>query len=136
MIYNRKYGGDNLTNQEIKKLVKWHLAPVKKLMRFSRQHKRKFYARIELSTQDYIKNRPDATTKEICEFLGDPANLVDDYKKEVGPDEIRKSYRRSKWITIGIVVFVLVALAAGSLWWLYDFMYHYTNITIVEYPVQ
>ena len=122
-----------MTNQEVRKIIKWHLAPVKKLMQLSRQHKRRFYARIELSTEDYIKNNPNATAGDIKNFLGDPVKLIDDYKKEVGPDAIHKAYKCSRWKTIGISAAIIVTLLVGT-YFGYRYMKSLQTMVVVENP--
>lgn len=103
----------------LKKEIRLFLAPIRRELNLSRRYKVGFLGNLEITANGYLQDHPNITSEELKQALGDPKELLGAYTESIGVEEIRKSYRRSKWITVGVVVAVALVLITLVYLWMY-----------------
>lgn len=81
--------------------------------------RRPFLDRTRRMIQDFIQNKPDATSQEVANFLGDPRELAQGFLETLDPEMLEHYRRRKKFLTCGCVVALAVALIGVSVWGIY-----------------
>ena len=65
-----------MMNAELLKEVKAYLRPARKCLVCSRKSKDDFYRDILASAEEYLQLHPNASKRELCEYLGDCESLA------------------------------------------------------------
>lgn len=78
--------------------------------------RRPFLDRTRRMIQDFIQSKPDATSQEVADFLGDPRELAQGFLETLDPDLLERYYRRKKLLLRGCIALLAVALVAVSVW--------------------
>ena len=78
--------------------------------------RRPFLDRTRRMIQDFVQDRPDATSQEVANFLGDPRELAQGFLETLDPDLLERYYRRKKLLLRGCIALLAVALVAVSVW--------------------
>ena len=121
-----------IAKEQIRKEVKAYLKPVRKLMKFSKETKETLYMTVDGCAIDFLNANPKATMDDVHELWGRPEEWVTQFLDSGKAEEVDKFHRRGKIIlAAGIGLAAIVALIL-----VYCFMYQFSNITIVDYPVR
>ena len=78
--------------------------------------RRPFLDRIRRMIQDFIQSKPDATSQEVANFLGDPRELAQGFLETLDPEMLERYHRRKKLLLRGCVVALVVALVVVTAW--------------------
>lgn len=81
--------------------------------------RRPFLDRTRRMIQDFIQSKPDATSQEVANFLGDPRELAQGFLETLDPEMLERYHRRKKFLMCGCVVALAVALIGVSVWGIY-----------------
>ena len=81
--------------------------------------RRPFLDRTRRMIQDFIQSKPDATSQEVANFLGDPRELAQGFLETLDPEMLEHYRRRKNFLTCGCVVALAVALIGVSVWGIY-----------------
>lgn len=76
--------------------------------------RRPFLDRTRRMIQDFIQSKPDATSQEVANFLGDPRELAQGFLETLDPEMLERYYRRKKLLLRGCIALLAVALVAVS----------------------
>lgn len=76
--------------------------------------RRPFLDRTRRMIQDFIQNKPDATSQEVANFLGDPRELAQGFLETLDPEMLEHYRRRKKFLLRGCIALLTVALVAVS----------------------
>ena len=78
--------------------------------------RRPFLDRTRRMIQDFIQSKPDATSQEVANFLGDPRELAQGFLETLDPEMLERYHRRKKLLLRGCIALLAVALVAVSVW--------------------
>lgn len=76
--------------------------------------RRPFLDRTRRMIQDFIQSKPDATSQEVANFLGDPRELAQGFLETLDPEMLERYHRRKKFLLRGCIALLAVALVAVS----------------------
>ena len=76
--------------------------------------RRPFLDRTRRMIQDFIQNKPDATSQEVANFLGDPRELAQGFLETLDPEMLERYHRGKKLLLRGCIALLAVALVAVS----------------------
>ena len=110
-----------MMNAELLKEVKAYLRPARKCLVCSRKSKDDFYRDILASAEEYLQLHPNASKKELCEYLGDCEALASGFMDSLPKREIIWARRRSKLLLAGgIVLAALIVMVVFYLIVVYE----------------
>ena len=78
--------------------------------------RRPFLDRTRRMIQDFIQSKPDATSQEVADFLGDPRELAQGFLETLDPEMLERYHRGKKLLLRGCIALLAVALVAVSVW--------------------
>lgn len=76
--------------------------------------RRPFLDRTRRMIQDFIQSKPDATSQEVANFLGDPRELAQGFLETLDPEMLERYHRGKKLLLRGCIALLAVALVAVS----------------------
>ena len=76
--------------------------------------RRPFLDRTRRMIQDFIQSKPDATSQEVANFLGDPRELAQGFLETLDPEMLERYHRQKKLLLRGCIALLAVALVAVS----------------------
>lgn len=66
--------------------------------------------------EDFVQGNPNATSREVTDFLGDPEELAQGFLETLDPDVLTLHHRKKMLFRWGCVAVLVVALAVTTVW--------------------
>lgn len=99
-----------MMNAELLKEIKAYLKPARKRLVCSKKSKDDFYRDILASAEEYLQLHPNASKKELCEYLGNCEALASGFMDSLPKCEIIWARRKSKLLLAGGIVLAALVL--------------------------
>lgn len=99
-----------MMNAELLKEIKAYLKPARKRLVCSKKSKDDFYRGILASAEEYLQLHPNASKKELCEYLGDCEALASGFMDSLPKREIIWARRKSKLLLAGGIILAALVL--------------------------
>ena len=89
--------------------LEWHLDCPKAL-------RRSFLEQTRHMAEDFIQGKPDATTRELTDYLGEPQELAHGFLETLDPNVLMHYRKRKKILYRGCVAALIIALIIAGAW--------------------
>lgn len=99
-----------MMNAELLKEIKAYLKPARKRLGCSKKSKDDFYRDILASAEEYLQLHPNASKRELCEYLGDCEALASGFMDSLPKREIIWARRKSKLLLAGGIILAALVL--------------------------
>lgn len=99
-----------MMNAELLKEIKAYLKPARKRLVCSKKSKDDFYRDILASAEEYLQLHPNASKRELCEYLGDCEALASGFMDSLPKREIIWARRKSKLLLAGGIILAALVL--------------------------
>ena len=99
-----------MMNAELLKEIKAYLKPARKRLVCSKKSKDDFYRDILASAEEYLQLHPNASKKELCEYMGDCEALASGFMDSLPKREIIWARRKSKLLLAGGIILAALVL--------------------------
>lgn len=78
--------------------------------------RRPFLDQTRQMAEDFVQGNPNATSREVTDFLGDPEELAQGFLETLDPDVLTLHHRKKMLFRWGCVAVLVVALAVTTVW--------------------
>lgn len=78
-----------------------------------------FLTRTQRMAEDFVQGRPDATSQELADYLGEPQELAQGFLETLDPDVLERYHRRKKFLRWGCVAVLAAALVITAIFGIY-----------------
>ncbi len=78
--------------------------------------RRPFLDQTRQMAEDFVQGNPNATSREVTDFLGDPEELAQGFLETLDPDVLTLHHRKKMLFRWGCVAVLVVALIGTSIW--------------------
>ena len=78
--------------------------------------RRPFLDQTRQMAEDFVQGNPNATSREVTDFLGDPEELAQGFLETLDPDVLTRHHRKKMLFRWGCVAVLVVALAVTTVW--------------------
>lgn len=75
-----------------------------------------FLVKTRQLAEDFMRGKPDATSQEVIDYLGDPQELAQGFLETLEPGVLEQHKRKKKFLLCGCVSVILVALLIVTIW--------------------
>ena len=99
-----------MMNAELLKEIKAYLKPARKRLVCSKKSKDDFYRDILASAEEYLQLHPNASKRELCEYLGDCEALASGFMDSLPKREIIWARRKSKLLLAGGIILAALSV--------------------------
>lgn len=82
----------------------------------SKNTRRPFLDQTRQMAEDFVQGNPNATSREVTDFLGDPEELAQGFLETLDPDVLTLHHRKKMLFRWGCVAVLVVALAVTTVW--------------------
>lgn len=114
-----------------KKVLRRYLGHEIRRLKCSQRSRKFFYQEMINNIEEFRQINPEASQKELYDFLGDPKQLVNNYLEQLSIEEVQRAQRKIKWKVAGFILLAALVLATVLfILWYKEF----GNMTLVENP--
>lgn len=89
--------------------LEWHLDCPKVL-------RRSFLGQTRQMAEDFIQSKPDATSQDLTDYLGEPQELAHGFLETLDPDVLIRYRKRKKLFFGGCIAVLMIALVIAGAW--------------------
>lgn len=69
--------------------------------------------------EDFVQGKPDATQRELADYLGEPQELAQGFLETLDPDVLERYRKRKKFLLYGCIAVLAAVLIAVSIFGIY-----------------
>lgn len=81
--------------------------------------RRPFLDQTRQMAEDFVQGNPNATSREVTDFLGDPEELAQGFLETLDPDVLTRHHRKKMLFRWGCVAVLVLVLTSAVVWGLH-----------------